>query len=198
MSRRFALIVAMSLPLAGLACSDKPHEYSRERPPVDQLDSRDKGLQSKDVVNASDKMAMDLLTLPEVNASPTQLTVVFTGMENQSSNPTVNYQIFLERVRVNVARQGRGRLAIIDNRDRVANIQSRELDSAPQQPNFGQGGVPQGATGPGGIQPEYALYGTVQDMPNRGTNYYLFTFNLSNMRTRQILWSNQYEVKVAR
>lgn len=195
---RTVLITALMFPLAGLACSDKPHSYGRQRPPVDELDARDRGLQSKDVVDASDKMAMDLLRIPEINASPTQLTVVFTGMENQSSKPTVNYQIFLERLRVNVAQQGRGRLAIIDNRDRVANIQSRELDSQAPAPNFGQGGMPQGAVGPGGIQPEYALYGRVYDMPNRGTNYFLFTFELTNLRTRQMVWSNQYEVKVAR
>lgn len=44
--------------------SDRPHEYGQQRPPVDRLDERDSGLQSKDVVSASDQMAMDLLALP--------------------------------------------------------------------------------------------------------------------------------------
>lgn len=178
--------------------SDRPHSYGRERPPVDQLDDRDKGLQSKDVVAASDQLAMDLMALPEVNLSQTQLTIVFTAVENYTQDPRVNYDIFLERLRVNVARLGRGRVAVIDNRDRVANIQSRELDSAPSGDRFGQGGVPPSAGGPGGIQPEYALYGKITSMPNRGTTYYLATFQLTNLRTRQMVWTNQYEVKVAR
>ena len=35
--------------LAVVGCHhDKPHEYGQQRPPVDELDKRDKGLQSKD------------------------------------------------------------------------------------------------------------------------------------------------------
>lgn len=193
-------IVALSaaLGLSAVGChSDRPHEYGRQRPPVDQIDSRDRGLQSKDVVAASDQLAMDLMALPEINASPTQLTIVFTGVENYTNDPRVSYDIFLERLRVNVARMGRGRVAVIDNRDRVGNIQARELDGAPNPDRFGQGGSPQGG-GVGGIQPEYALYGKISSLDNRATSYYLATFQLTNLRTRQMVWTNQYEVKVAR
>jgi hypothetical protein len=57
--RTTVLTLALLAPLAGamIGCSDKPHEYGKERPPVDEIDGRDTGLQSKDVVNASDKMA---------------------------------------------------------------------------------------------------------------------------------------------
>ena len=43
--------------IAGCSHHDKPHNYGKARPPVDELDSRDRGLQSKDVVSASDQMA---------------------------------------------------------------------------------------------------------------------------------------------
>jgi len=196
--RASSLALALSS-VALIGChSDRPHEYGRQRPPVDQIDSRDRGLQSKDVVAASDQLAMDLMALPEINTSPTQVTIVFTTVENLTSDPRVSYDIFLERLRVNVARLGRGRVAVIDNRDRVANIQSRELDSAPNSDRFGQGGSPQGGGGPGGIQPEFALYGKLSELPNRATSYYLATFQLTNLRTRQIAWTNQYEVKVLR
>jgi hypothetical protein len=201
MSKHFALVlVSLSLLASGsVGCySDRPHEYGRQRPPVDQLDDRDRGLQSKDVVAATDQLAADLCALPEVNLSPTQLTVVVTNVENYTQEPRFNYDIFTERLRVNIARMGRGKLAIIENRDRLANIQSRELDSAPNTDKFGQGGRPPSSGGPGGIQPEYTLYGKIYDMPNRATNYYLATFQLTNLRTRQITWTGQYEVKVER
>jgi hypothetical protein len=35
-------------------------------------------------------------------------------------------------------------------------------------------------------------------MPNRGTSYYFCEFTLTNLRTRQQVWNNAYEVKVAR
>lgn len=197
-------LMVAGLGLGGVAgcADDRPHEYGRQRPPVDQLDARDRGLQSKDVVAATDQLAMDLLAIPEVNASPTQLTVVVTQVENYTQEPRFNYDIFTERLRVNIARLGRGRLAIIENRDRLANLQARELDgpgAGGAGDRFGQGGSPPPATGgPGGIQPEYALYGKIYDLPNRATDYYLATFQLTNLRTRQIAWTGQYEVKVAR
>lgn len=193
----FLALAVSTLTLTGCA-TDRPTSYGEQRPPVDQINSRDRGLQSKDVVAASDQLAMDLMALPEINQSPTQLAIVFTTVENLTSDPRINYDIFLERLRVNVARLGRGRVAVIDNRDRVANIQSRELDTVPAGPNFGQGGPGQGGGGPGGIQPEYALYGKLSELPNRSTSYFLATFQLTNLRTRQMVWTNQYEVKVLR
>lgn len=198
---RTAIVLSLALAAATVGCSDKPHEYGRARPPVDQLDSDDRGLQSKDVVNASDQVVQSLIALPEIAASPTQLTVVFTPAENHTSNAGYNYDIFLERLRIAVGKYGRGKIAIIDNRDRVAGLQQKELDGVPptNPDRFGQGGVPQpGPTGPGGIQPEYALYATVSDMPNRRTNYYLMSFRMVNLRTRQQVWADSYEVKVAR
>ena len=62
-TKAFAMISLMAGLLAG-CYSDRPHEYDEHRPPVDELDERDRGLQSKDVVSASDQMAMDLLAAP--------------------------------------------------------------------------------------------------------------------------------------
>jgi hypothetical protein len=184
--------------LTGCA-SDRPAEYGEARQPVDQINTRDRGLQSADVVQASDKLAMDLMALPEINQSPVQLTIVFTTVENLTTEPNINYDIFLERLRVNVARLGRGRVAVIDNRDRVANIQARELDSVPPSGDrFGQGGTPAAGGGATPIQPEYALYGKLSELPNRKTSYYLATFQLTNLRTRQMVWTDQYEVKTLR
>ncbi len=182
--------------LAAGCHDDKPHSYGQARPPVDQLDDRDRGLQSKDVVNASDQMAQSLAALPEVNASPTQLTVVTTPAENLSSNRSVNYDIFLTRLKVNLAKYARGRIAIIENRQKLADLQNQELDRATGD-QFGQGGRTTSG-GPGGIQPDYALYCTITDLPNRGTDYYLFEFKMTNLRTRQIAWTDIYEVRVAR
>jgi hypothetical protein len=198
---RPVFVLGFLLAAAAAVTASGCHSYEDDRPPVDQLTSGDKGLQSKDVVDASDKLVMDLLKLPEVNASPTQLTVVFAGVENRTSEPSYNYDIFLERLRVKVAQYGRGRIAIIDNRDRVGQLQQKELDPAPAGggDRFGQGGMPPPApTGPGGIQPEYALYAKFSDLPNRKTNYYYASFTLTNLRTRQVAWANDYEVKVAR
>ena len=191
---KFTIVLAGLLSIGGLVavggCAhDKPHEYGQQRPPVDELDRRDVGLQSKDVVQASDQMAMDLLAHPALNASQTQWTIVVDHVENKTVNARHDLDIFLERLKTNLAKQSKGRVTLIENRDKLRDLQSRELENNPSN-----GGAP----GPAGIQPDYALYAKIMELPNRGTSYYLMEFTLTNLRTRALAWNNSYEVRVER
>ena len=107
----------------------------------------------------------------------------------QHERPAVQLR-YLHRaaLRGRIAKHGRGRVALIENRDRLRDIQSRELEqpAKPAEP------------GPAGIQPDFALYGKVMDLPNRGTNYYLMQMTVTDLQTRQQVWTGDYEVKVAR
>jgi hypothetical protein len=190
-------LLAIGLLAAAAGCAgDRPHEYGRERPPVDSLDSRDSGLQSKDVVSASDRMASDLLALPELRVSPHQWTIVVDRFEDRTLDRTfaTNYDIFIERLRVKLSELGQGRVRLIENRARFNQLRNRELES--ERDDFQQGNGNRPAPAP--VQPDYSLYGTARDMPNRGTNYYLLQFDLTNLQTREQVWSRMYEVKVAR
>ena len=52
--------------------------------------------------------------------------------------------------------------------------------------------------GPGAsVQPEWELSGVVSELPNRGTSYYHFEFNLNNVITRETI-PLAYEVRVGR
>jgi hypothetical protein len=175
---------------AGCRSNERPSGYAKQRPDVSQIDSRDAGLQSKDVVDASDQLAMDLLSRPELNASKEQWQIVVTGVKNDTTDAKFNYDIFTERLRVNLARHGRGRVALIENKERYRELQSREVE------NEVEGG--QAVAPPAGVQPDFALYGRIMEMPNRGTSYYFAEFNLTDLRTREQIWSGAYEVKVAR
>ena len=181
--------VAVIALASGTGCyHDKPHEYGQERPPVDELDKRDSGLQSKDVVQASDQMAMDLLADPNLNASQTRWTIVVDHVENSTVNSRFDMDIFIERLKANLARQGRGRVQLIENRAKLRDLQARELEIERTD----------GQPGPKGIQPDYSLYAKISELPNRGTSYYLATFTLTDLRTRELAWTNAYEVRVAR
>jgi hypothetical protein len=193
MLKRLGLVAVLVL-VAGCA-HDRPEEYGRQRPPVDEIDSRDRGLQSKDVVAASDQMAMDILAMPELNADKNRWLIVVDHIENRTTNNRFDLDIFIERLRVNLAKHGKGRVQLIENRDKLHELQSRELEQGGDK--FGQG---QGKPGPGpaGIQPDFGLYGRIMEMPNRGTSYFLCEFTLTDMRSREQVWTNAYEVKVAR
>ena len=188
------LLLAVAVALLAVGCSDKPHDYGRERPPVGELDSRDRGLQSKDVIAATDQLAQDLLALPELNRSKDQWTVVVDRVENHTTDPGFNYDIFIERLRVNLAKYGHGRVALIENKAKYHELQSRELEQ--ERDDFGQGGAAR--PGQKGTQPDFSLWGRVDELSNRGTSYYQAEFHLTDLRSRIEVWTNAYEVKVAR
>ena len=60
--------------------------------------------------------------------------------------------------------------------------------------SLGEGSAP----GAAGIQPQYVLYGKMQELPNRGTSTYRAEFNLTNLKTREQVWTGEYIVKVRR
>jgi hypothetical protein len=188
------LILGLLLAAAGCA-QDQPHDYGRRRPDVDSLDDRDRGLQSKDVVNASDQMARDLLADEALRRSNVQWTMVVDRFEDRTLDRkfNVNYDIFIERLRTNISKYGKGSVQLIENKAKLEQLRSKELDGG--RDNFGQGG---GAQAPSRIQPDFALYGRAMDLPNRGTNYYLLEFTATDLKSGAQVWSNQYEVKVSR
>jgi hypothetical protein len=172
--------------------------YESQRPPVDQLDRRDRGLQSKDVIQASDALAMDLLSLPQLNASREQWTIVVDRVDDKTRDNMFmgDYNIFLQRLQTNLSKQGRGRIALIDKRQRFYDVRGRELEGE-REDDFGQGTRgPRRA--PDAIDPDYALRATAMDLPGRGTTYYNIQFDLVDMNKRVIVWTGDYEVRVAR
>ena len=175
-------------------CSDKPHGYGRERPPIDELDGRDRGLQRKDVVSAADQMAQSLLGDPALNASQAQWVMVVDRVEARTVDARSDLDVFLRRLRIDLARHGKGRVQLVENREELRGLQSRELDS--ERDDFGQGGGPRPPAGR--VQPDFALYCRVSDLPNRGTNYYLFEFTVTDLRNGLQPWTDAYEVRVAR
>lgn len=188
----------LALPLLVGCHSDKPHDYGRERPPVEQLDPRDKGLQSADVTTAADQMAADLLADPKLNASRTQWTIVVTSMDDKTRDRMfrTDYDIFLQALKSRLFQQSKGRVTLIQNRDKFYQQRNKELEGGGKD-EFGQGGG--GVAGaPQAVSPDYALTGVVRDLPRRGTIYYQMEFSLDDLHTRTQAWLKAYEVKVAR
>jgi PBP1b-binding outer membrane lipoprotein LpoB len=159
-------------------------DYGTQRPDVSQLDKRDSGLQSKDVVQASDDMAMKLLSDPTLNASKERWAIVVDRVENRTVNSRFDLDVFLQRLKAKLAQQGHGRVQLIENKDKLHEMQSRELEEGSS------------AAGAKGIQPDYALYCRIEELPNRGTSYYQMTFTLTDLHTRELAWTDMYEVRV--
>ena len=196
-----ALFTALALG-AGVGCdTDRPTEYGRQRPPIDELDPRDRGLQSVDVLKASDEIAASLLSLPELRESDRRWSLVVTDVEDLTRDRKfrgIDYNIFIERLRSNLARQGRSQIRLIENRDRFYDTRSRELEGELERDEFGQGEGRGPAAAPRAVSPDFGLYAKAMDLPNRGTTYYLIQFVVTNLRTREQVFVDDYEVRVSR
>lgn len=175
--------------VAGCA-SDRPHSYGDRRPDVGSLHPEDRDIQSKDLLVTTDVMAMDLLGLPELNDARQRWTIVSTYMDNDTTRRRESYDIFINSLKTKLAREGRGRVQLIEQRDRFHDLQAKELEPT--------GNPRTTPPGPAGVQPQYALYGRVEELPNRATSTYRFEFNLTNLQTRAVVWTNDYIVKVER
>lgn len=188
---RFSLL-ALSAGLFGVAMgcqpTDKPHDYGQRRPSVNDLDERDAGLQSRDINWAADQMAADLLSDPELNRSREQWTVVVTTMDDKTRSREfmTDYDIFLQALKARIAKQGRGRVTLITNRDKFYNLRDKELEGPANQP------------APAAVNPDYAMTGVVRDLPRRGTIYYQMEFSIEDLKRRTTAWTGSYEVKVSR
>jgi hypothetical protein len=208
LGRHQLLFAGVLVSIIGLGCADtdRPTEYGKQRPPVDELDPRDRGLQSADVLKASDKIIASLLALPELQDSPKRWTLVVSHVEDNTRDRKfqgIDYNIFLERLRKNIAQQGRRQLALIENKDRFYDIRNKELENEREGPGsdeFGQGeGSAPGGPPPGQpVSPDFGLYLTASDLPNRGTTYYQLNFVVTNLKTREQVFVDDYEVRVSR
>ena len=190
-SARTVLIVA-SLLASSFGCyeEERPRTYGDRRPDVDSLHPDDRGVQSKDLVVAVDEAASDLLALPELNESRSQWTIVSTYMDNDTTERHARFDIFVNSLKTKISRLGRGRVQLIEQRDRFRDLQSHELEPT--------GDPKTTAPGPAGEQPQFALYGRVEELPNRATSTFRFEFNLTSLQSRKIVWSKDYIVKTER
>ena len=187
------MTLAVALALSG-GCREDTPSYTDQRPPTDSLVAGNTGIQAKDVGAATDQMADGLLALPALNASPHQWTIVLTSVQNNTADPTMTYNVFDERLKARLAQLGQGRVALIENKSTYHDLQNKELERGTDA--FGQGGAGGNAAG---VQPDYALYVTVDQLPNRATDYFTITGQLTSLKTRQIVWvSPLYEFQSAR
>jgi hypothetical protein len=186
-------IAILSLAAAGLLASpgcDKSRDEMR--PSLDSV-STENGLQSRDLREMTDKMAPDLLTIPEIVNNPTRITIVCKGVRNGlEGEETRNIDIYVARLAGLLnSHASRDRVAFVEENAVVGRMAAEELgnrdpfETASRNPN---------AQDPS-ITPQFALYGEFRSIRRRKDTYYLCQFKLTNLMTRQIVWTGQYEVK---
>lgn len=186
--QKFAMLgTVLALAVAAGACQED------RRPDMDKT-LNEGGLQSKDLRGMTDKVAPDLLAIPQIAGNPNQVTIVVTGMENHlDGNQARNLDIYVQRLYGLLASSSaRGKIAFVENNATFSRIQAQELGTPDP---FGQAGRTPAAPD-ARLQPQYALYGKMYSMHDRKDTYYLCQFQLTDLQTRQVIWGpTNYEVR---
>ena len=150
-------------------------------------------LSGVDLTEMTDRMAASIVADPDVQAAIDQegrLRVVCEPVENAMTAevlPRGQAEAFTARVRSLLSRGGAAdRFTWIMNRDAFYRLRERELD------------VDLGPS-PEATDPDYALYARFTSLTNETSkgrsSYYLCVYQLTNLRTRTVLWTDRYEVK---
>jgi len=152
-------------------------------------------LDATDLVAMTDDMAQKILASPEVQQEFAQhgpLRVVVEPVENRMTAevlPRGPAEAFTARLRNLLSHHAPDRFVWIMNRDAYYRLRSQEL------------GVPLGPS-PDAMNPNFALTAIFsslsQEDKKHRSDYYLCTFELTDLNRRHTLWTDKYEVtKVA-
>lgn len=166
--------------------------------PVTELKADEKGfvqgtgVESQDLVAVSDKMARGILAAAPIATATTPPRIVLDPVINETRFP-INKNIFLDRIRAQLIAKAQGK-AVFLARERMAVLEKeRELkqsgaltsDNDPKIQEF------KGA--------DYFLTGKLSGLSSstKGgvSDYILYTFQLINARTSEIVWEGSEEIK---
>lgn len=150
---------------------------------------------SADLISATDQMARDIarrLDIVNRNSPPR----IFVGqIENRTSMPNTDYQVFLARLRAQLNASGvREGLEFVRERGFIEQQRTREYG----------GKDPDSTAMAYESRADYVLTCEIYDLPRGGTNYYLLNYQLVQLRDAAtgpdigagaIVWENSYEVK---
>ena len=150
------------------------------------------GIESQDLVAVADKMARGILKTPEIMNAQGTPRVVLDPVQNDTRFP-IQKDIFLEKIRAELNSKAAGKVRFLA-RDRVATLErERALKQAGQVTSGSDPNVVEfkGAdfflTG--------KLTGLTTSTAKGRSDYVLYTFQLIDARTSDIIWEDQAEMK---
>ena len=150
------------------------------------------GVESQDLVTVTDKMARSILAIPEIANAPATPRIVLDPVVNDTRFP-LNKDIFNDRIRIELNKHSLGKVRFLA-RDRMKTLEhERELK---------QGGQVTASADPTVTEfrgADFFLTGKLSGMTTKtssGTSdYVLYSFQLIDARTSEIVWEDSAEIK---
>lgn len=150
------------------------------------------GVESQDLVAVTDKMARSILATPQIASAQGTPRIVLEPVVNDTRFP-INKDIFLTRIRALLNSKSQGKVSFL------AREQMKTLENERQ---LKQAGQVTSTSDPHRVEfrgADYFLTGKLQSMTTRtsaGTSdYVLYSFQLIDARTSDIIWEDFAEIK---
>jgi PBP1b-binding outer membrane lipoprotein LpoB len=150
------------------------------------------GVESQDLVVVTDKMSRSILTIPQIANAQGTPRVVLDPVENATRFP-INKGVFLDRIRAELNSKARGKVIFLARERMAALERERQMKQAGQVTASADPNVVEfkGA--------DFFLTGKLSGLStrtSRGTSdYILYTFQLIDARTSDIVWEDSAEIK---
>jgi PBP1b-binding outer membrane lipoprotein LpoB len=150
------------------------------------------GVESQDLVAVTDKMARSILATPQIQNFNGTPRIVLLPVENETRF-ALNKDIFLSRIRGQLNTKARGKVLFLARERMEALEKERELKRT------GQVVGTENATANEFRGADFFLTGKLQSLTTKTSkgvsDYVLYSFQLLDPRTSDILWEDQAEVK---
>ena len=193
------------VPLAGIAvagllsgCASSSGVKNPSGVPVTQMRPDEHGfvvgtgVESQDLVAVTDKMTKSILAIPQIANAQGTPHVVLDPVENATRFP-INKNIFLDRIRAELNSKARGKVMFLA-RERMAALE--------RERQMKQSGQVTASADPNVVEfkgADFFLTGNLSGLSTRtaaGTSdYILYSFQLIDARTSDIVWEDSAEIK---
>jgi PBP1b-binding outer membrane lipoprotein LpoB len=150
------------------------------------------GPESQDLVAVTDKMARSVLSTPQIANAQATPRIVLDPVVNETRF-AINKDIFLSRIRAQLNSKAQGKVIFLA-RDRMAALErERQMKQSGQVTTSSDPNVVEFKGG------DFLLTGKLEGMTTQtkaGTSdYVLYTFQLIDFRTSDIIWEDSAEIK---
>ena len=193
-----SLVVTAAIAAAALIAGCASGVQNPSGVPVTRLNADEQGfvagtgVESQDLVAVTDKMARSILAIPEIQKAQGLPRVVLLPVENQTRF-AFNKDIFLDRIRAQLNSKAQGKVRFLA-RDRMDALEKeREMKRAGQLTSTSDPVVQEfkGA--------DFFLTGKLSGMTTKAragtSDYILYSFQLIDPRTSDIIWEDSAEIK---
>ena len=150
------------------------------------------GVESQDLVTVTDKMARSILVIPQIARASVKPIIVIDPVVNDTRFP-INKDLFTDRIRIELNKHSNGKVRFLA-RDRMKTLEhEKELK---------QQGAVTSSSDPSVVEfkgADYFLTGKLGGMSGRTSqgvsDYVLYSFQLIDARTSEIVWEDSAEIK---